>query len=80
MLRGDEEDDGVVVCFGGVTLPPFVPSLDEGCRGFVFWLIMSVNLRVKEDFFGNDERTVMVNVVLCREEDAKLLPLASSYV
>ena len=62
MLRGDDDVEGVVVCFGGVTLPPFVPSLDEGRRGVVFWLIMSVNLRVKDDFFGSVVLTVMAKV------------------
>jgi hypothetical protein len=62
MLRGEDDVDGVVVCFGGVKLPPFVPSLDEGRRGVVFWLIMSVNLRVKEAFLGEEARMVIVDV------------------
>ena len=63
MLRGEDDDDGVVVCFGGVTLPPFVLSLEEERRVVVFWLIMSVNLRVKVAFLGEEERIVIVDVV-----------------
>ena len=38
ILCGDDDDeDGVVVCTGGVILPPsFVPSLDDGRRVLVF--------------------------------------------
>jgi hypothetical protein len=54
-LRGEDDDDeidGVVVCKGGVKLPPFVfssPEVDVR-RGF-FWLIRSVNRRDKENDF-----------------------------
>jgi len=47
-------------------VPPFEPSLNEARRGVVFWLIMSVNRRVNEDFFGKVVCTVMVNVCLLR--------------
>lgn len=63
MLRGEDDDDGVVVCFGGVTLPPFVQSPDEERRGVVFWLIISVNLRVKEAFLDEEACIVIVDVV-----------------
>jgi len=63
MLRGEDDDDGVVVCFGGVALPPFALSLDEERRVVVFWLIMSVNLRVKVAFLGEEECIVIVDIV-----------------
>ena len=60
-LWGEEDDDGVVVWAGGVILPSFVPSLDNG-RRITFGLISSVNRRVIEDFFVEEDRMMKAKV------------------
>lgn len=50
----DDDGDGVVICWGGVTRPSsLAPSLEDG-RRFDFSLIKSVKRRVNEAFFGRE--------------------------
>ena len=49
-----DDGEGVVICWGGVTMPSVLaPSLEDG-RRFDFSLIKSVKRRVNEDFFGRE--------------------------
>jgi hypothetical protein len=52
-----------VVCFGGVTLPPFVSSLEDGRRG-VFELMRSLNRRPMEDFLDDRVRILRLRIDL----------------
>jgi len=58
-LCGDEDDeenniDGVVVCAGGVILPSFGLSPEDG-RRVPFWPIKSVKRRVMDDFLDEED-------------------------